>query len=112
MIFTLIYLAGLISIMCWVVLAWVNYRKKHRVPEVIEYILGFALLVLVFFGGTVALNSYKNQINAELKDAQYDRCTRSKRKDGEYLTDAQCEYFLDVMNGKYTDEDEYIPTDY
>ena len=36
-------------------------------------------------------------------DTQDDNCRETTTKDGEQLTDDQCEYFEDVLNGKYNE---------
>lgn len=59
--------------------------------------------MLLFFGGFVVLNSEKNKTIEDYKNTQATFCRNTTREDGSELTEAQCEYFEDVLNGKYSD---------
>lgn len=44
----------------------------------------------------------------EVVNSQQDNCDNTYTKDGDELTDKQCEYFQDVLNGKYTTHESKI----
>lgn len=69
--FTIIYLAGLIAILGWIVVGWTKYEAKHKIPEIVQNILCFILFIVIFFGGFWALNSYKSAIIEEYKTSQH-----------------------------------------
>ena len=103
MIFIIVYCAGLLALLAWAIFGLTWYEKKHKIPEIVKNIIGFLLFALLFFGGFVILNSEKNKIIEDYKNTQATFCRNSTRKDGEEITEAQCEYFEDVLNGKYSD---------
>ena len=71
-------------------------------PEFVENILGLILLTLTFMGGYIVLDKFKNEVIEEYAKTQTIFCLNSTREDGTELTEAQCEYFQDVLNGKYS----------
>ncbi len=60
--FSIVYLIGLIAIMCWIIVGWTRFEEKHKVPEIVRNILGFILFVGVLFGGFWLMNSYEHYI--------------------------------------------------
>ena len=99
-VFIAIYFGGLTAIVAWIVFFYTKYQAKKHLPEVVENILGFVLFLLAFGGGFLLLNEYKKQIVEDHQHQQAMYCLGTER-DGEPLTDNQCEYFQDVLNGKY-----------
>lgn len=100
-VFIAIYFGGLVAIVCWIVFFYTKHQSKKRIPEIVENILGFLLFLLAFGGGFIVLNECKKQIIEDYKHQQAMYCLGTERSDGEPMTDSQCEYFQDVLNGKY-----------
>lgn len=70
--FSIVYLIGLVAIMCWIIVGWTRFEKKHKVPEIVRNILGFILFVGILFGGYWLLNNYNNNIIENYKTSQTD----------------------------------------
>ena len=70
--FSIVYLISLVAIMCWIIVGWTRFEKKHKVPEIVRNILGFILFVGILFGGYWLLNSYNNDIIESYKTSQTD----------------------------------------
>lgn len=103
--FTIVYCVGLIAIVGWIVFAWTKYTKTHHIPEIVENLLGVILFVIVLVGGYMLLNVDKKQIEDDYKHTQTMFCLGTQRDDGEFFTDDQCQYFQNVLNGKYYDSE-------
>lgn len=76
---------------------------KQAIEGLIGVPLVIGLLALPFW----VVSSLSNHAQDRLLDEQWANCENAKNADGEYLTKTQCEYFRDVLGGKYTDTTYY-----
>lgn len=76
---------------------------KQAIEGIVGVPLVIGLLALPFW----VVSSLSNHAQEQLLDQQWANCENAKNKDDEYFTKAQCEYFRDVLNGKYTDTTYY-----
>ena len=63
-------------------------------------------ILVLFFGGfacflVVYLWLIPVLLNNDISRSQYNNCRDTRTEDGDRLTDDQCRYFQDVLNGKY-----------
>lgn len=100
-VFIIIYMLGWVAIICGIVFLYTKYKEKHHIPELVENLLGLVLLVSFAFAGLTLMNSYKQKVEHDLKQTQMMYCLGTKHSNGTQLTESQCEYFQDVLNGKY-----------
>ena len=87
----------------------------ERLPIVSEVLGGLLAIVIGF--GCLALPFFKisaltTNIEQNMQDRQWANCKNATTEDGEYLTRQQCEYFRDVLDGKYTDTTYYSRDDF
>lgn len=100
-VFIFVYVLGWIAIICGIIFLYTQYRKTHHIPEFIESFLGLALLISFGVLGITLMNSYKQKIEDNLRRTQIMYCLGTKTSDEELLTENQCEYFRDVLDGRY-----------
>lgn len=101
--FTIIYCAGLIALFCWVQVALDKLKIENKLPKIVTTLIGAVLFMLTFFGGFILVNEAKKEVESDLKHAQAMYCLGTRRN-GEPLTDNQCEYFQNVLNGKFYED--------
>lgn len=77
---------------------------SEGVEGLIAIPLGIGLLALPIW----MVSSVTNHAQDQLRDQQWANCANTQNTDGDYLTKQQCEYFRDVMGGKYVDLDTTI----
>lgn len=96
--------AGIAAIGYGVRYFWITKTGGKRKMEENEVI---TIIVLAFTVGIVCSGFLINQLVSDANDVfssnQHFNCWNSKTADGKDLTEAQCEYFVDVLNGKYVD---------
>lgn len=100
--FTIVYFLGLVAILCWIVVGLGKYIKKHPLPDLAQEIISFILILGMLFGGTILLNSAKDKMIEDYKKTQRAFCMSSTTKNGTELTEAQCDYFQNVLDGEYS----------
>lgn len=99
--FIFIYIIGWVAIFGGIIFMYTKYEKRHHIPELIENFLGLVLFIAFGFLSIILINSYEQKIEGDLRQTQMLFCLGTKRSDGELLTENQCEYFQDVLNGRY-----------
>ena len=72
---------------------------KEAIDGLIVIPLGIGLLALPIW----VISSITNHAQDQLQDRQWANCANARTVDGKYLTKNQCEYFRDVLDGKYTE---------
>ena len=83
---------------------WVVKGNKKQVEEK----EAITFIICAFFIGIIACMFLVNQLVEDSKrvyraDQQFN-CWHSLTADGKELTESQCDYFQDVLNGKYIDK--------
>lgn len=73
--------------------------------QAIEGLIGVPLVIGLIALPIWVISSITARAQDQLKDSQWANCANTQDADGEYLTKKQCEYFRDVLNGKYVDLD-------
>ena len=76
--------------------------------QAIEGLIGVPLVIGLIALPFWVVSSLSSHAKAQLLDEQWANCENAQKADGEYLTKSQCEYFRDVMGGKYTDTTYYM----
>ena len=106
-ILTVLAAAGISAIAYGIYRFWVTKTGNRRQIEEGEAITFIA--VSFFAGLVIAAMPLMNQvatdaIRAHESDQSFN-CRNSLTKDGKEITEEQCQYFENVLNGKYVDED-------
>lgn len=103
--FTVVYYLGLTAILCWVVFGLGKYIKKHPLPDLVQEIISFILILGMLFGGSILLDSAKKSLIENHRKTQTEFCLNTRTKNGDSLTEAQCNYFQNVLDGVYSELD-------
>lgn len=94
--------AGLSAIVFGIYYFWVTKTGSKRKLKDSE---ATVIISVFFFIGLVVsmflVNQLTNDSEKSYKLEQYSNCSNSTTSDGQELTESQCKYFQDVLNGKY-----------
>lgn len=84
-----------------------NRKTPEWVKQAVEGLIGIPVAIGLIALPFWVISSLSSHAKAQLLDEQWANCENAQNAGGEYLTKSQCEYFRDVMDGKYTDTTYY-----
>lgn len=98
--------AGIAAIIFGVYHFWITKTGNKRSLEESEKI---TIISISFFAGLVGavflINQLVNDSKSVFMSNQYFNCSNSKTANGKEITENQCWYFQDLLNGKYVDSE-------